>query len=315
MRSEDLLRQLSDIDDKYIEEAAPDTAAIATKDAEPVVTPMPVRKSSGRSFRQLYIFAGVAAAAVIAVLSLRVFNLIGSKNMGTAPASDMAKEAADAAPEAPAYEAAMSEEAAATADEAAVGADAEEYEEEIVSEESAEDYADNIAPASEEASEAPASVSEKSDERMKNKQTLSPERGLDSKVVGADSTNGEHGIDIMREVTPEEIKKNLGREFVIPVEATDVILRMSGTDLALADFELEGSQCSLKMQKSDGFEDISGLYYNWDSETDIKINGKDAKLYKYGKVSCCMWYDEGIMYSVSVIGDVDVDILAEAVFK
>ena len=72
---------------------------------------------------------------------------------------------------------------------------------------------------------------------------------------------------------------------------------------------------------TDRFEDISGLYYNWDEESEIKINGKDAILYKYGKVSCCMWYDDsdGTMYCVSVIGDgsssVNVEELSPEAFK
>jgi len=337
MNSIDLLRGLSDIDDKYIEEAAPDPAfygsevpeaEVTTAESEAtqaeVITPE-FKKPVVRNFRKYYIFAGIAAAAVIIFFSIKIFDLRGPiSKSATAPASDAAMDNAEMAPAAD--EAAMeaeSERREESADEsyaeAAMGDDDKAEEEAAQGVAEIQDNAQAPVEAAAEASDAaeeaaPAAESEETfDRETYGKKSF----GLDqSEIAGSakfsDSVRSAKD-STMRPAKPDEIKKIIGHEFVIPKGASIVTYRVSDSMTAESTFDLKESQCRLTMKKTDRFEDISGLYYNWDEEGEIKINGKEAILYKYGKVSCCMWYDDsdGTMYCVSVIGDVSDSVNAE----
>ena len=331
MNSIDLLRGLSDIDDKYIEEAAPDpafygsefpvaegTSAEYEATQDNVITPE-FKKPVVRNFRKYYIFAGIAAAAVIVFISLKVFDLRGPiSKSATAPASDVAMDNAEMAPAADEAameaesESAKSEESADESYAEAVPADDNKAEEEAAQgvaeiQDNAQAPVEAAAEASEAAEEAaPATESEETLDREEHgKKSF----GIDqSEIAGSakisDSVRSTKD-STMRPAKPDEIKKIMGHEFVIPEGASIVTYRVSDSMMAESTFDLGDTQCRLTMKRTDRFEDISGLYYNWDEESEIKINGKDAILYKYGKVSCCMWYDDtdGTMYCVSVIGD------------
>ena len=347
MNSIDLLKEISDIDDKYIDEAAPDlllfgsevpvaegTSAESEATQAEVITPE-FGKPVVRNFRKYYIFAVIAAAAVIVFISLKVFDLSGPiSKSATAPASDAAMDNAEMAPAAD--EAAMeaeseSERSEESADESyaeAVPADDNKAEEEAAQgvaevQDNAHAPVEAAAEASDAAEEAaPATASEETSDYVEHgKKSF----GIDqSEIAGSakisDSVRSTKD-NAMRPAKPDEIKKIMGHEFVIPEGASIVTYRVSDSMMAESTFDLEDSQCRLTMKKTDRFEDISGLYYNWDEESETKINGKDAILYKYGKVFCCMWYDDsdGTMYCVSVIGDgsgsVNVEELSAEVFK
>ena len=287
MKSEDLLRQLSDIDDKYIDEAAPKAVVSGMKP---------------RSLKKYYIFAGVAAAAVIALFSLKVFSLMDPvKSSTTAPA--MSEAASDMAPHSSDEEASKEREPAMSeAAESTAQAQEEAWDEESVAEAEAEDdvaETEEAVSGAEDLSKAPAAITGEDEKKMK---------------AWIDNLNGGQTEDSFREAVPEEIGKTFGREFLIPDEAVDVSLRMSGEDTAEAYFKLEGNECILKMHKADGFEDISQTGYDWDQAGETKIDGKEAKKYKSDDFSCVMWYNDGVMYSVAVTGDMDAEDLAALSF-
>lgn len=353
MKTLDLLKELSDIDDKYIEEAAPDlmdsesevldagvTLAQSEATQAEVITPE-FKKSAVRNFRKYYIFAGIAAAAVIVFISLKVFDLSGPiSKSATAPASDVAMDNAEMAPAADESameaesESAKSEESADESYAEAVPADDNKAEEEAMAEaapetavseaaQGAAEVQDNAGKAADEAAEA--SEAAESEETFDREEHGKKSFGLDqSEIAGSakfsDSVRSTKD-NAMRPAKPDEIKKIMGHEFVIPEGASVVTYRVSDSMMAESTFDLGDTQCRLTMKRTDRFEDISGLYYNWDEESEIKINGKDAILYKYGKVSCCMWFDDsdGTMYCVSVIGDgsssVNVEELSAEVFN
>ena len=347
MNSIDLLKEISDIDDRYIDEAAPDLLLFGSEvpvaegtSAESEATQAEVimpefGKPVVRSFRKYYIFAGIAAAAVIVFISLKVFDLSGPiSKSATAPASDAAMDNAEMAPAADEAameaesESAKSEESADESYAEAVPADDNKAEEEAAQgvaeiQDNAQAPVEAAAEASEAAEEAaPATESEETLDREEHgKKSFGPDQ---SEIAGSakfsDSVRSAKD-STMRPAKPDEIKKIMGHGFLIPGGASIVTYRVSDSMMAESTFDLKDSQCRLTMKKTDRFEDISGLYYNWDEESEIKINGKEAILYKYGKVSCCMWYDDsdGTMYCVSVIGDgsssVNVEELSAEVFN
>jgi hypothetical protein len=93
---------------------------------------------------------------------------------------------------------------------------------------------------------------------------------------------------------------------------------MSGKDLAIADFIMNGSVCRLEMSRGISSEDLTDSAYKWDEGTKIQINGKEAMLYRSlltENTSLCSWNDEGIMYRVIVSGDEDIEKLSEEVFN
>ncbi len=301
MKTTDLLRELSNIDDEYINEAAPSPAV--------------------RSIRRYYVFAGLAAAAVIIIFSVRVFRQMGhlSSKSATAPASDIAMEASDEADEETAKSGSKSDDMAdlnmaedavsGAAEESAVREAAEEATADAAAEEAAT-Y--DVAPQG----NAPVDIAESEDEEIDLKdgygdtESFRPELNKE-KIAGGSAIH-------FRDTEPSEIERLMGHSFVIPEGASNVNYRMSGKDLAIADFIMNGSVCRLEMSRGISSEDLTDSAYKWDEGTKIQINGKEAMLYRSlltENTSLCSWNDEGIMYRVIVSGDEDIEKLSEEVFN
>ena len=111
-----------------------------------------------------------------------------------------------------------------------------------------------------------------------------------------------------RDMTEEEMIQVTGAEFRLPSGAQNVHYRyMESEKLAEAVFEWTDLVFTARKQPESGYEDISGMYYDWVLEDDIKIgvsSGKNCVAIAEGnKVNVCSWYDaeEGMMYSLSVI--------------
>ncbi len=66
------------------------------------------------------------------------------------------------------------------------------------------------------------------------------------------------------------------------------------------DFVLNGKHYTARMEPSQEFKDISGLYYEWDAEGVDKINGADAqtRIAFADNISNVLWNDAEMMYSV-----------------
>lgn len=121
----------------------------------------------------------------------------------------------------------------------------------------------------------------------------------------------------------DSILNTLGLRFAVPDNAENVVyFTMESASLAEMRFMLDGVPCIARIAPAEGFEDISGLHFNWLEETECDFNAlravvktaQDAK----STYSLCLWYDAvpGLMYSVSAISPEKTDILkiADAVY-
>lgn len=121
--------------------------------------------------------------------------------------------------------------------------------------------------------------------------------------------------------TAQGLMDALGLQLGLPDGATNVAWQMMEAEqMGQVTFAWQGVDCTARVVPKDIFEDISGLYYEWDSQTDCAVgrcSGVCRRAHADGKaVELCLWYDDltGMMYSVSAIdADPDgFDILAAA---
>lgn len=118
-----------------------------------------------------------------------------------------------------------------------------------------------------------------------------------------------------------------GFEMTAPEGATNVLYAYMAEDkLAQMDYELDGMTFVYRMQMTDEFTDISGMYYDWDAEEDGTVSEREAKYYNYvgsdteDGVQVVNWYDAvpGVMYSLSATGSdldgMDIQAYAENIF-
>ncbi len=127
----------------------------------------------------------------------------------------------------------------------------------------------------------------------------------------------------------EGVAEATGIEIEAPEDATDVTYSyMEETGLAQVQYRLDEADWVYRAQSAAEFTDISGMYYDWESEDDCEISGRKAVCYGLGgidepdreNVQMVNWYDAvpGIMYSLSVSGrdlnGMDLTVYAENLF-
>jgi len=123
------------------------------------------------------------------------------------------------------------------------------------------------------------------------------------------------------ETTPEELVETLGLSFNPPEGAQEIVYRMLESEaLAEMQFVYEGANCTARIKPAVEFEDISGMYYEWEDSGECEIQycpGAWMQMAADGQtVALCLWYDvvPGLMYSVSAAGETDIVALANVLF-
>lgn len=136
--------------------------------------------------------------------------------------------------------------------------------------------------------------------------------GCEKRPAGGQSKNaGMAGmVNPMKCSGPEEILEVLGVEFKVPEMAQEVKYFLIGNRLAQMDFFWKGIDCTARIRLCEEkvLEDISGMYYSWETESDCEIGWCRGKV-KYvtrndgAIVSVCCWLDgrSGVLYSLSMI--------------
>lgn len=125
-----------------------------------------------------------------------------------------------------------------------------------------------------------------------------------------------------------------GIELDAPDGAEQVIYRyMTDGTMAELQFNYDGNDWTYRAQPAAEFTDISGMYYEWNEESDGEVSGRAAKFYAYSDASedaetiddvnyvmVVNWFDAvpGIMYSLSAEGKdlngMDIQVYAEDIF-
>ena len=123
------------------------------------------------------------------------------------------------------------------------------------------------------------------------------------------------------ESTSGDIAEAIGATFGVPEGAEDVAYSlMPSENLAEMRFTLDGMEYTARIKPSEEFDDISGMYYEWEIEEPCVIafmQGLVKRATEEGEtIDLCLWHDAvmGLMYSLSASGkDLDgFDITAVA---
>lgn len=128
----------------------------------------------------------------------------------------------------------------------------------------------------------------------------------------------------MSKASPEILINQLGVSFLVPQGAKDVSYHIISDKIAQMTFSIEDTKVSARIQPSNQFEDISGMYYNWTFQEDCNIGWCQGKLFlttsDKKNIGLCLWYDvvPGLMYSLSIDSNATKEQLiqlAHAVYK
>ncbi|MBQ7583337.1 MAG: hypothetical protein IJT24_01890 [Lachnospiraceae bacterium] len=107
------------------------------------------------------------------------------------------------------------------------------------------------------------------------------------------------------DATAQEAEELTGAKLIVPEGAYDVAyLTLDSEKLAEMNFTLGDTRFSVRVKPASDFEDISGLYYEWDAEGVDKVGDADAqtRLFFDENLSNVLWYDGERMYSVYTNG-------------
>ena len=103
------------------------------------------------------------------------------------------------------------------------------------------------------------------------------------------------------DVTADDVASLIGKAFPVPEAATDVTYAiMEEKKMGEMRFKLDGKEYIARMQPATDFEDISGLFYEWDENVTDSVAGFEALNRKNfaDNISNVLWNDGNIMYSL-----------------
>jgi len=112
----------------------------------------------------------------------------------------------------------------------------------------------------------------------------------------------------IEEVSPERIVEVTGSKAILPENAENPTFLLVNNELGEIRFTLDSAKynMTLRSQKLDAFSDISGMYYEWQSEYDESIGNYECKVMNFnsdedGSIRIYLWYDaeNGVMYSLT----------------
>ncbi len=107
------------------------------------------------------------------------------------------------------------------------------------------------------------------------------------------------------DVPPEEVKELTGGEFIVPEDAFDVVYGiMREEKLAEMNFTLGDVRYCARMEPADDFEDIAGLFFEWDDEGVEDFGGAQAlvRINFEENVTNVLWHDGSMMRSMYTNG-------------
>ena len=115
------------------------------------------------------------------------------------------------------------------------------------------------------------------------------------------------------QTTAQGLMDALGLQLSLPDGATNASWQMmEQAQMGQVQFTWQDMVYTTRVAPTEAFEDISGLYYNWETEEECEVGrckGVVRRAHDGGNtVDVCLWYDDltGLMYSVCVI-DADLD--------
>lgn len=132
------------------------------------------------------------------------------------------------------------------------------------------------------------------------------------------------------ECSLDDIEAYIGWRFGIPDGATEAVFCWNESiGLAEMNYTVDGTEWCARIQKTDEFTDISGMYYDFDSDAAIHDYGDEIPLDDYagdqymgkmylleteeGTVNLAMWYyeKEGLMFSLGCVSPEGILLFAD----
>lgn len=116
----------------------------------------------------------------------------------------------------------------------------------------------------------------------------------------------------IEEVSFEKIVEVTGCKAVLPDKAEDITYLLINNELGEIRYTTEDgyNNMTLRVQKSDKFEDISGMYFDWTSKEECDLNGCECQIWGYyvegeDNIQVAFWYDSDnkVMYSLSSVAE------------
>ena len=115
------------------------------------------------------------------------------------------------------------------------------------------------------------------------------------------------------ETSAEGLMDLLGLKLGVPEGATDVSWRMmESAQMGELSFTWEGLEYTARVAPAEAFEDISGMYYEWEQQVECTVGRGAGTCYRAQEegltIDLCLWYDDltGLMYSLTT-SDADLD--------
>lgn len=108
-------------------------------------------------------------------------------------------------------------------------------------------------------------------------------------------------VNPMAESTPEAIKSTIGAALVPPEGAADAAYFIISGTLGEVQFNYEDESYTYRVQKTDKFEDISGVYFTTPAIVDAVIDSlppADITLDETEGFGTVTWYSDGFSYSL-----------------
>ncbi|MBQ7562909.1 MAG: hypothetical protein IJT16_02845 [Lachnospiraceae bacterium] len=104
------------------------------------------------------------------------------------------------------------------------------------------------------------------------------------------------------DVSAEEAEALSGTKFTLPEGAFDVAYNiMESEKMAEMTFSMEdGTRVDVRVKPAAAFEDISGIFYEWDTEITDKIGSADAtiRIFSGQDINSVLWHDGERMYAL-----------------
>ncbi|MBQ6733757.1 MAG: hypothetical protein IJR00_02500 [Lachnospiraceae bacterium] len=102
------------------------------------------------------------------------------------------------------------------------------------------------------------------------------------------------------------VAEMIGTEVPVPEGAANITYRiLSAENIAEVAYDLNDAHCNHRLKKTDAEEDISGLYYNWESTEESTYEGHAATIYRADaeeeSVELTLWFDaeSSLMHALS----------------
>lgn len=149
-----------------------------------------------------------------------------------------------------------------------------------------------------------------SEDNVTDSSTLTEGGTLNLDEEGTGTVEGEDGAGFSVQVanpmalsSAQEIKSVIGVNVQPPETATDANYFIISGKMADFQFNYANSACGFRAMKTDGFQDISGVYFSKDPIDASDLKNASRLSHIEDGMGVVLWYADGYSYAVSMVGN------------